>query len=378
MKICFTGDVFLGGDLNKKSCKKIIYANAFRNADVRVINLEQAISDNNIEIDKGTLFTGSYALNQLKDLKINAVNTAHNHIQDKGHKGITETVELLNSRNIANFGAGKNIEKASKPYWLTKDIAIFGYCDFNKPYLNQIVVADQKNPGVNPLRIKKIKSDLDKIPNGKKVILYFHWGVEHISLPPIEDVNLAKKLLEDDRVLTIIGMHSHRIQGSISHAGKKAYMSLGNFIFPNFYIEPRIKLFNPSAEEKSKVKHTTRNYHSVSRLTYKKWKQFNRISIIIEFCTDTQSTKYFFVKQDDNSPNVYDLKGSMLLFYKIWFFILSNIIKTPSTIYKTIWSCHYWYAKTKLRIQIEFFSIKQNGLSSFINRVKRYARLAKR
>jgi len=62
MKVCFTGDVFLGGDLLNQPSGNFINADVFNNADRRVINLEQPISDTEFVEDKCTLYTGSYAL----------------------------------------------------------------------------------------------------------------------------------------------------------------------------------------------------------------------------------------------------------------------------------------------------------------------------
>ncbi len=112
--IIFTGDLFLGGDLLNKSCKDVIQIKKFYEADKRVVNLEQPISDNKQVEDKCTLFTGSEAIVQLKEMKIDAVNLAHNHIQDKGIEGICETIEHLKRRNIRFFGAGCNITASKK------------------------------------------------------------------------------------------------------------------------------------------------------------------------------------------------------------------------------------------------------------------------
>lgn len=70
MKVCFAGDVFLGGDLLNKSCKNVVEVEAFNKADVRIVNLEQPISDSDFVEDKCTLYTGSFAINQLTDLKL--------------------------------------------------------------------------------------------------------------------------------------------------------------------------------------------------------------------------------------------------------------------------------------------------------------------
>ena len=109
MKICFTGDVFLGGDLNHRKHNNLVKAKIFNEADIRIINLEKPISNNNYVAEKPTLYTDSHALNQLNELKINAVNLANNHIQDKGLSGINETINHLKSIHIGHFGAGDNI-----------------------------------------------------------------------------------------------------------------------------------------------------------------------------------------------------------------------------------------------------------------------------
>jgi len=99
-------------------------------------------------------------------------------------------------------------------------------------------------------------------------------------LPPYEDIQLAKKLLEDERVLLIVGMHPHRPpRGYIEHNGKRAYMCLGNFLFPNFYIKPPTQIYYP--EKLPQKCDITRQYHSVFNPTYKKWKWINKVSIIL-------------------------------------------------------------------------------------------------
>ena len=48
MKICLTGDTFLGGDLKDSKMDNIILFSEFHHADYRIINLEQAISDSSL------------------------------------------------------------------------------------------------------------------------------------------------------------------------------------------------------------------------------------------------------------------------------------------------------------------------------------------
>lgn len=114
MKVFFTGDLFLGGDLLGVPCQDAVKSKLYEQANFRVVNLEQAVSDSDYIEDKCTLYTGSQALQQLNQMKVDAVNLAHNHIQDKGLDGIGETVDLLSKERIKSFGAGVNLREASK------------------------------------------------------------------------------------------------------------------------------------------------------------------------------------------------------------------------------------------------------------------------
>src|SRR5690554_2954462 len=107
MKICLTGDVFLGGDLLHFN-SKVIYSDIFNNADFRVVNLEQAVSENSYNVDKSTLYTSPLMIKLLKDWNVDVVNLANNHIHDKGLSGISETIAHLTEQDIPSFGAGSN------------------------------------------------------------------------------------------------------------------------------------------------------------------------------------------------------------------------------------------------------------------------------
>lgn len=360
MKIAFTGDVFLGGDLLDKSAESIVTSNTFINADKIIVNLEQPISDNEHVADKCTLYTGSFAIKKLQQLGIAAVNLAHNHIQDKEKDGIIETIKHLDASNIGHFGAGKNIRDAKNPYWIDDKTCILGYCEFGQLYLKQIQVATNVEPGVNPLRYDSIRKDLDKLPEGTKAFLYFHWGREHVWFPPKGDIELAKELLKDERVLLIIGMHCHRIQGYIESKGKIAYMSLGNFLFPNFFIKPPTQITYP--ETLPEKYRTTRQYHSVSQLTYKKWRIANRVSLILEYDTETQSVTHIPVIQDDDKPQIKEVTGLSKILILSWVKMLSLIYQLPPIIYNLIEQLSTIIVYRLWILQIYIFQIKQYGL----------------
>ena len=361
MKVIFTGDLFLGGDLKNKTCSNIINLKIFKEADVRIVNLEQPISDSFFIANKCTLYTGSSGIFQLKQLGITATNLAHNHIQDKTNIGIIDTLELLDSVEIDHFGAGINISAAKEPYWINDRICVLGYCEFGRSYLKQIQVAGEDFPGVNPLRYKSIMQDLERLPPGKKAILYFHWGREHVWLPPYNDIQLARKLLEDDRVALIVGMHCHRVQGYIDHNRKRAYMSLGNFLFPNFFIQPPTQIAYPDAIPNDYP--ITRQYHSVYRLTYKKWRLVNRISLILEYDTEKEHVRHIPVIQDDDVPMVQELQGIKGHVVLLWTDILSLIYQFPPPLYALLEKINAHLFYKILRVQIMLFHARERGFT---------------
>ena len=367
MRIIFTGDLFLGGDLSGKDAADIIKVSAFNCADKRIVNLEQPISDNEYVEDKCTIYTGSFATKQLKQLKVDTVNLAHNHIQDKGDAGIIETILHLERADIGHFGAGETIEEARKPYWIDSKIAIIGYCEFGKPYMRQIRLAGEKEPGVNPLRFEMISSDLEALPKDTRAILYFHWGREHVWLPPDDDILLAKRLLEHEKVICIIGGHAHRAQGYIEHDGKRAYMCLGNFLFPNIYISPPTKICYPdNPPEKCLI---TRQYHSVFDITYKKWRLANRISLGLQFDTKSKKFIHFPMIQDDNIPQVKEMKGLCAGVFLLWIDCLSIIYKLPLKVYRPLEKASTFLTYKFWRIGIYLFWIRQKGLKWIIGKI---------
>jgi len=330
MKIAITGDLFLGGDLLSFE-ESSINVEDFNSADFRVCNLEQGSGDTpNIE-NKSTVAAPLKSLNFLLYNKINIVNLANNHIQDKGKAGFEQKINFLDQNNIDYSGAGLNEEEASKVIHLGNEYYLLSFCAFGKSYLKKVQLAKPDEYGVNPLIYEKIEALVNNLPENAKAILMFHWGRENVWLPPASDIVFTKKILKMEKVHSIIGMHPHRIQGKIEHQGKQAWFSLGNFLFPNFFVKPRTQMCYPvQIPEKY---HKTKEYHPVFSLTYKMWKWSNRVSLLLIFDTNTGFFKKVFVKQQKYKPVVEELNKSTRLMLESWFFILSAILYLPRFLY---------------------------------------------
>ncbi len=159
MKIIFVGDIFCGGDLLKeKPSPKLIQIPEFYEADFRIANLENPLSDWPGVADKCVIHAPTSAVEYLKAFKIDGVSLANNHIQDKEEQGIKDTFNTLTKESIQYCGAGKTLDDARKPMILDKGgekVAILSYCDFAKSYMSQIGLATEKSPGVAPLSYEK-------------------------------------------------------------------------------------------------------------------------------------------------------------------------------------------------------------------------------
>jgi hypothetical protein len=368
MKILFTGDLFTGGQLDKFDGQTRIGIKAFNQADIRIVNLEQATSDNTQVVHKSTVHAPLDSLKFLTENKVNIVSLANNHIQDKGQDGFVEGLDELEKRRIKFLGAGLSIKEAEQPIELTDDLVIIAYCDYNKPYLKKIEIAADNDYGVNPFSYEKVIKDVEKIPDGKQVILCLHWGKENVWFPPSGNIKTARKLLDHPKVHSIIGSHSHRMQGKINHNGKYAFFSLGNFLFPNFYLMPRTQMVYP-ATGLSNVK-TTKEYHPVFSLTKKVWKYSNRVSIMLVL--ENNNFKEVFVKQNKSMPIVLELVGIERMLVKLWFSVLTYAYGLPSIVYVIIKKPFNIVSKLAKYFNIAvFYFVKERKIQSLINLMKK-------
>lgn len=291
-KVLFTGDTCFVGVLEHSRFSVDLTDIDY---DQLVVNIEQSLYSE-ASIDKCTVLSTEQAFERgIKDLKPTHVGLANNHIHDAGLSRITDIISKLAELDVASFGAGENIEQAQRPVELTDTIWLLGCCAVNKPTLNNIAVATEDTPGLMAAEYEVIKSQLEKNQD-KQFILYLHWGAEHILLPHPYTRSLARKLLAHDNLFAIIGMHPHIILPKEVINDKPVYYSLGNFLFPNFVIEPPTQLSRQIHYQKK-----TTSYHKVNTFTLKKWSLKNRTSLVLELNSETLQFKEHIFKQSDDS-----------------------------------------------------------------------------
>lgn len=246
-KLLFSGDLSMADHIatttymakqpeKLKSCFSNDLVQIMTDADVFEINNEFAYTTRGTKISgKAYTFRGNpdYA-NYLKDIGVDVVSLANNHVYDYGEEGIMDTLATLNSDGIPYVGAGKNLSEAEKPVYFIaggRKIALVAATQIERSY-NYTKEATDSTPGVlktlKPEKFVSVISDAKK--NADIVIVIVHWGTEGNSHYGADQTALANKFIEAGAD-AIIGGHTHCLQGIEIIDDVPVYYSLGNFWF---------------------------------------------------------------------------------------------------------------------------------------------------
>lgn len=206
-----------------------------RGYDYMVVNNEFSISDRGKPMaGKAYTFRSPRRnVKLLKQLGVDAVSLANNHVYDYGKRAFLDTMSTLEKNGIKYTGGGKNSSEARKPVYFQckgKTIAVIAATRAEKYVLTP--AAGKNSPGVFRTyddtqycrAIKKAKKKADV------VIAFVHWGTEYST--KLED---AQKTQAKDYINAgadvIVGAHTHCLQGVGSYKGKPIFYSLGNYWF---------------------------------------------------------------------------------------------------------------------------------------------------
>ncbi len=300
INIGFVGDIFPGGVLVNEGGISEDFKLFFNKFDLRVGNLESALYDGKAECHVkmsdpklgNLVFSPESSIKIIKDLNIDVVSLANNHVCDCDYEGLARTIEILDKNGIAHFGAGRTEEEAKKPaivHVKGKSICFLGYFppEWEAPYpphgdiggLNQLisenVIAD----------IKKYKAKYDY------VFVMPHWGKEHTIYPLQVDVKRLHEYLKAGAD-GILGAHSHCPQTSFVWNNQVISMSMGNLLFPDRYIISPRKTYYPTNEELNRKEiPITYKFPFVDKLTMVKMTGMGRVGLICSVILDDKNIK---------------------------------------------------------------------------------------
>jgi poly-gamma-glutamate synthesis protein (capsule biosynthesis protein) len=199
-------------------------------ADIRVFNLETPLVNSKSPIIKNgpNLIAPTETINGILKLNSSLILLANNHIMDQGKKGFKSTVTLLNEKKIPYIGAGRNIDKAKKPYIIEKQnkkIGIYACAE------HEFTIAKKDSAGANPFdpleSLDHIKALKDK---SDYVIVIYHGGKEHYRYPSPNLQKTCRKMVEKGADL-VLCQHSHCIGSFEKYNDSIILYGQGNFIF---------------------------------------------------------------------------------------------------------------------------------------------------
>lgn len=205
-----------------------------KNSDIMVANNEFTISNRGTPLDKLYTFRASpERLNIYKEMGVNLVSTANNHIYDYGEEAFLDTLKYLKEYDIPNVGAGTNIDEAKAAFYYIVNGYKIAFISSTRAEKNIKTPGATSNTGGtfrcydNTLLKETIKEEKEK---ADYVVLLIHWGREDSH--ELEDVMISSgKEYIDSGADLIVGSHAHYLQGMDFYKDKLIAYNLGDFIF---------------------------------------------------------------------------------------------------------------------------------------------------
>ncbi len=205
-------------------------------SDILMINNECTFSTRGepIEGKAYTFRSDPSNVSILKELGIDIVGIANNHVCDYGLEALSDTIATLDEAGIPNVGAGNNLEEAKRPWYFIangKKIAFVAATQIERTY-NYTKEATETTPGV--LKTLHPEKYVEVIREAKAhsdyVIAFVHWGTEGTNYYESDQVALAEQFAQAGAD-AIIGGHTHCLQGITYIEDVPVIYSLGNFWF---------------------------------------------------------------------------------------------------------------------------------------------------
>lgn len=224
-------DLFSNGDIHSLFGNKIV--RLFSDADLRICNLEGALSDGKEKCEKtGPVITAPVkAIKAYKELGIDYCMLANNHITDAGHQGVLDTIESLDKVGIRHVGAG--INESSIPHYVIhtledKKICIYNVCErmYNKP--------DGKKAGAWLYDEYVVCKELECLKQQSDyLIVIYHGGIEKFRYPSPE-IKKRFHRMADSGADFVLSQHTHCIGCEEYYNGSYLLYGQGDFLLKNF------------------------------------------------------------------------------------------------------------------------------------------------
>lgn len=172
----------------------------------------------------------------MRDLGVDIVGLANNHVFDYGEQAFIDTLETLERAGISYVGAGRNIAAAQAPVYMQANGLTIAYVAASRAEKVMMTPeATNDTPGIllcydNSRFLASIR---EAAAHADYVIALPHWGIECST--DLEDVQVqGAHAYIDAGADAVFGTHTHYLQGIEFYRGKPIVYSLGNFWFDGY------------------------------------------------------------------------------------------------------------------------------------------------
>lgn len=209
--------------------------------DIRIINLETAVTRSNDREDKGINYRMSPDnVSCLTAAQIDCCVLANNHVLDWGIAGLSETLDTLRKEHLTTAGAGRNLREAETPAVLEVTgkgrILVFAYgAETSGVPWNW--AASEDTPGINLLAdcsdetVEHLAACVRSVQQpGDIVIVSLHWGGNWGYEIPHRHREFAHRLIDDAGVHVLHGHSSHHVRGIEVYKNKLILYGCGDFL----------------------------------------------------------------------------------------------------------------------------------------------------
>lgn len=204
----------LGGGKYDFSPSFEIIAPLIGEADLAIATLEAAQAGVEAGITSYPLFNSPIELSQaFKNAGFDILNTANNHIMDRGYSGLMKTLDSVRALGLKAFGTAKSWEERDKPF--IEDIKGIKVGFISYTYnINGVAVPEGHEYAINHIcdfyTLEPIKADIEKTRSAGAdlIALYLHMGEEYVHEPTPYQKEMVRELTAAGADM-IIGTHSH-------------------------------------------------------------------------------------------------------------------------------------------------------------------------
>ena len=212
-----------------------------RRPDLRIINLETAVTRSSRAIPKGINYRmNPDNLSSLTAAKVDCCVLANNHVLDWGREGLVETLDVLKRVGIESAGAGLGAAAARAPAVLpcgeNRRVLVFAYGSTSSG-IPRSWAAQENEPGVNLLNdlsaatVARIAAQAASASRaGDILIASIHWGANWGYDLPGTLRTFAHRLIDEAGMHVIHGHSSHHPKGIELYKQKLILYGCGDFL----------------------------------------------------------------------------------------------------------------------------------------------------